>query len=553
MEKNLQVETIDHLGLVAGIVDELGLVELTDELLPGHHQNCISNGQVLKAMVLNCFGFLSAPLYLFSEFFESKSTEHLLGEGIKASYLNDDRIGRVLDKLFRYGTTTFFLKASLQGAERYEVDTEQCHLDSSSFSVEGDYAFDDAEREVGEGEEAKVQAIKICRGYSRDQRPDLKQYMVNLICSRDGGVPLWLKVADGNQSDAQSFAGVMQEFAQQWDMESMFVIDAAFYSEPNLKQVSSLTWLSRVPQTLKLAKELIQQSTAELTAVDCDLEDYQLWEVSKTYGDIEQRWVLIESQTRKEDETLWVKELKKIESRLNRQLKQLTKTIFACRPDACEALLQFQEQLETHQLKDIQIQTVKTKRQPGQTKIDKSKTAIDGYRIQGQLQLKAETAEKFSRQRSRFILATNQLDREQWPAQRLLKEYKQQQKVERGFRFLKDPLFFTSSVFVKKPQRVEALALIMALTLLVYTLAERKLRQLLAEQGDTVLDQRKRPTAKPTFRWIMQKFHGIHLVITGGCKQIVNLSQERQFIIHLFGSHARRYYLLSESPPTCGT
>lgn len=556
MEENLQVETIDHLGLVAGIVDELGLVELTDELLPGHHQNCISNGQVLKAMVLNCFGFLSAPLYLFSEFFESKSTEHLLGEGIKASYLNDDRIGRVLDKLSKFGTTTFFLKASLQGVERYEVDTEQCHLDSSSFSVEGDYASEESGMEIAEEEKEHAgtfQAIKICRGYSRDQRPDLKQYMVNLICSRDGGVPLWLKVADGNQSDAQSFAGVMQEFAQQWDMERMFVIDAAFYSEPNLQQVSSLTWLSRVPQTLKLAKELIQQSTAELTAVDCELEDYQLWEVSKTYGDIEQRWVLIESQTRKEDETLWVKELKKIESRLNRQLKQLTKTIFACRPDACEALLQFQEQLETHQLKDIQIQTVKTKRQPGQTKIDKSKTAVDGYRIQGQLQLKAETAEKFSRQRSRFILATNQLDREQWPAQRLLKEYKQQQKVERGFRFLKDPLFFTSSVFVKKPQRVEALALIMALTLLVYTLAERKLRQVLAQQGDTVLDQRKRPTAKPTFRWIMQKFQGIHVVITGGCKQIVNLSLERQFIIHLFGSHVRRYYLLSESPPTCGT
>jgi transposase len=553
MEENLQVETLDHLGLVAGIVDELGLVELTDELLPGHHQNCISNGQVLKAMVLNCFGFLSAPLYLFREFFESKSTEHLLGEGIKASYLNDDRIGRVLDKLSRYGTTMFFLKASLQGVERYEVDTEQCHLDSSSFSVEGDYAFEDTDREIGEEDEAKVQAIKICRGYSRDQRPDLKQYMVNLICSRDGGVPLWLKVADGNQSDAQSFAGVMQEFAQQWDMERMFVIDAAFYSEPNLQQVSSLKWLSRVPQTLKLAKELMQQSTAELTAVDCELEDYQLWEVSKTYGDIEQRWVLIESQTRKEDETLWAKELEKIESRLNRQLKQLTKTIFACRPDACEALLQFQEQLETHQLKDIQIQTVKIKRQPGQTKIDKSKTAIDGYRIQGQLQLKAETAEKFSRQRSRFILATNQLDREQWSAQKLLKEYKQQQKVERGFRFLKDPLFFTSSVFVKKPERVEALALIMALTLLVYTLAERRLRQVLAEQGHTVLDQRKRPTAKPTFRWIIQKFQGIHLVMTEGCQRIVNLSPERQFILHLFGSHVRRYYLLSESPPTCGT
>ena len=43
MEENLQVENLDHLALVAGIVGELGLVELTDELLPDHHQNCLSN------------------------------------------------------------------------------------------------------------------------------------------------------------------------------------------------------------------------------------------------------------------------------------------------------------------------------------------------------------------------------------------------------------------------------------------------------------------------------------------------------------------------------
>ena len=76
--------------------------------------------------------------------------------------------------------------------------------------------------------------------------------MVNLICSEDGGVvPLWLQVADGNQSDAQTFAGVMGDFSAQWDADALFVIDAAFYSEPNLRHVSSLRWLSRVPQTLK--------------------------------------------------------------------------------------------------------------------------------------------------------------------------------------------------------------------------------------------------------------------------------------------------------------
>jgi hypothetical protein len=145
------------------------------------------------------------------------------------------------------------------------------------------------------------------------------------------------------------------------------------------------------------------------------------------------------------------------------------------------------------------------------------------------------TTTTFSRRRSRFILATNQLDKTRWPAQKCLREYKGQQTVERGFRFLKDPLFFASSVFVKKPQRVEALALIMALTLMVYTLAERKLRQALEAQNQTVLDQRKQPTAKPTFRWIMQKFQGIHWVYLNGQRQISNLTNERRFISHLLG------------------
>ncbi|MEG4812315.1 hypothetical protein QUA82_33135 [Microcoleus sp. F8-D3] len=56
----------------------------------------------------------------------------------------------------------------------------------------------------------------------------------------------------------------------------------------------------------------------------------------------------------------------------------------------------------------------------------------------------------------------------------VLKEYKAQQSTEIGFRFLKDPLFFTSSVFVKNPQRVEAIAMIMGLCLLVYTRFTKK-------------------------------------------------------------------------------
>ena len=96
---DIRVQDIDHLGIVAGIIDEMGLVEQINQLLGTHPQEMISPGQAVKAMILNGLGLVSAPLYLFERFFVGKSSEHLLGEGISPAHLNDDRLGRVLDKL----------------------------------------------------------------------------------------------------------------------------------------------------------------------------------------------------------------------------------------------------------------------------------------------------------------------------------------------------------------------------------------------------------------------------------------------------------------------
>jgi hypothetical protein len=79
-------------------------------------------------------------------------------------------------------------------------------------------------------------------------------------------------------------------------------------------------------------------------------------------------------------------------------------------------------------------------------------------------------------------------------------------------------------------------------TLMIYTLAERKLRQALEDQNQTVRDQRKQPTAQPTFRWIMQKFQGIHWINLEGQRQISNLTDERRLIIRLLGPPVERYY-----------
>ena len=174
----------------------MNLVEQINCLLGTHSQEIISAGQVVKAMILNGLGFVSAPLYLFEKFFVGKATEHLLGEGIRPEHLNDERYGRVLDKLYSAGLTEVFVTVALNAARKFGVKMDSLHLDSSSFHVDGEYIKNT------QNAEAEAGAIEITYGYSRDHRPDLKQFILDLMCSGDGDVPLYLRVADGNESDS---------------------------------------------------------------------------------------------------------------------------------------------------------------------------------------------------------------------------------------------------------------------------------------------------------------------------------------------------------------
>jgi transposase len=171
----LSVKNLDHLGIIATIVDELGIVDYINEQLQKNDRAEISAGLVVKAMILNGLGFTHSPLYLFSQFFEDKPLEHLLGKGVKASYLNDDRLGRVLDVIFMAGISRLFIGICLRAVEIFKIMMRSSHLDSSSLSVEGEYKLS-VEREDDES-----QIIHITHGYSKDKRPDLKQFVVNLV------------------------------------------------------------------------------------------------------------------------------------------------------------------------------------------------------------------------------------------------------------------------------------------------------------------------------------------------------------------------------------
>lgn len=546
----IQVQNIDHLGIVAGIVDEIGLVEQVDELLGTHPQELVSLGQVLKAMILNGLGFVSAPLYLFGKFFEGKAIEHLLGTGIQAQHLNDDRLGRALDAFYEYGVTKLFTTLALSAARKFGVATKRVHLDSSSISVEGQYLVNTATSTEGEGEvteaaeeSAEVCPIEITYGYSKDRRPDLKQFLIDTICSGDGDVPLYLRVASGNEVDSVGFRQVVNEYRTQWHFDGLLVADAALYTAETLKQLQGLKWICRVPLTLSQAQEVIRQ-VVPFSKWEGLAEGHRLTEVCTTYAEIPQRWVVVESDTRREADLKQLqKRVQKEKTTQQRGLNQLGKEAFACEADARNALKKFERTLHYCSLSQIRVVEQVHYGKPGRPKSVSQQQSLS-YHGQAMLVANSEVIQEQQRIAGRFIVATNELDLERLNAAAVLGEYKEQQSNERGFRFIKDPLFFTSSVFLKSPQRIMALSMVMALGLLVYTLAQRKLRQALSESKTGIANQLGKLTDMPTMRWVFQCFQAIHLVVVAGRKQITNLTPERQKILQFLGAPCGRYYLL---------
>jgi len=552
----IQVENLDHLGLVAGIIDEIGLVEQINQLVGQHESERVSPGHVVKAMILNGLGFVSAPLYLFSKFFDGLATEHLIGEGVQPEHLNDDRLGRVMDKLYLTGLSQLFTLVALGAANKFGVATNITHLDSTSFHVHGKYEKNLPQVSFITGEflpnnqkwEAVEETfapnpIEITYGYSRDHRPDLKQFILDLICSEDGDVPLFLRVADGNEADKAVFAQIFGDFRKQLTLDTLMVADSALYSAPNLEQMKELKWLCRVPLTVNRAKQLVCQLTEE-EFIKSALSGYRVAEYTSNYGGITQRWLVVESEARKKaDGSKLEQRLNKSEREANNKLRQLCTQEFACPSAAIEAAQGLVKKFKYHSLTDVQaVESLPDHTKEASVKTGKSENIT--YRIQATLVRNQSVIDTEFRRAGRFVLATNVIEVNELSNDAMLKEYKGQQSAERGFGFLKDPLFFTDSVFLKSPERVEALAMLMGLCLLVYTLAQRQLRQALSQSHSAIKNQLGKLTERPTLRWIFQCFQSVHLLIVNGGKQISNLTDERLWILRFFPDACRRYYLL---------
>ena len=507
----------------------------------------MSVGKATVAMVLNGLGFSNRQLYLVPQYFENKPVEHLLGEGITADMLNDDCLGRTLDWLYEHDVTTLFAGLALQARRRFGIGAQHLHIDTTSFSVSGDYASQ---------EEGDPVPIAITYGYSRDHREDLKQWMLALVTTHDGDVPVFLRPLDGNSSDKEHLSAAVKEVmtqlrAQMPDEQEqrIAVFDSGGYSEANMKSYNeaSIWWISRVPETSAAAKTAVQEEQKQWRPLSDGSGDYAICLMELPQG--KERWLIVRThaQVQAAQEQM-EKQVKKTHQEWEKRLWHLSKQAFACQTDAQTAWEKALKGKPSWLLATFTLKAQQQYQQRGRPKKEARAEQTTWY-VVPTLAVDQHEVTALARKKAAFIVATNILDEQRLAHEQVIGTYKEQGGVERGFRFLKDPLFLASSVFVKKPGRVIALSFVMVLCLLVYRLAEQLLRRQLLATDQTLPNQVNKPTNRPTMRWIFQCFEGIDLLhIRSGSRwhtQVLGLQALHQRVLRLLGPVYSQFYFFS--------
>ena len=543
---NVSSEQLGHLGLVAATIRELGIIEKIDARLDlnARKGGIVSYGRRAAAMILNGLGFMNSRLSMTTHFFQDKPVAQLLGDEIGAEHLNDDCLGRCLDKIAAYGTTTkLYSELAFEIAREKDILGQRMHLDTTSFVLHGRYDV-----------ESPDDAPQPAYGYSKAKRSDLKQVMLSLTQGGVANIPLWMEPLAGNSSDKKSFHETVkkvQAFTKNLNLMPdglCFVVDAAFYVPEKLAELNDVHWITRVPAQLKEAKNWLKTPADELIWEAFDENYRAVAQEVMIYG-IKQRWLLIESQHAQK------RELETFQRRLNKKAAELSKTIghlenqvFQCPHDAEKAIQPLLKSLKYHRI-DYNIDAIERYIGKGRPKKG-AKKEIVGYQIKASLSSCLVKIKLKKQTLGRFILATNQFDTMILNNQAILKQYKEQACVESGFKFIKNNAFELASFYLKTPARIGALMMIMTLCLMVYNFAQYSLRKCLDEQGEVVPNQVGKPIKNPTIKWIAELMNMIAVVtiVTEDRRHriVTNVKKVHQRIIAYFGQHALEIYGLPQ-------
>jgi transposase len=487
-----------HLPIVREYARRMGLVEIIDSALPrGMH---ISPGKVLLGLAMNVLCGRS-PVYRVEEFFHVRDVAFLLGEEMSAEKLNDDAIGRVLDRVYNYGTWKMFSEICITAFQNFDVNCSIVHQDTTSVSVWGEY------------EQTPGAPFCITHGFSKDKRPDLKQFILSLLCV-EGNLPCHAGILDGNASDKKTNGNILMELPRIMARhgvgahEFIYVADSALATQENFAIMQDdILFITRLPENFAACGKLITKAVSSGSWQDVgrlshrvvkgkDIRaSYRLREESLELYGKSYRAVIVHSDAHDRRRQKRIdKAIQKDATALNVKTGELSRKKFFCLPDAKSAAETLQNGAYHQVSFAVEECPVYGRGRPSKNAIRPVKEIY--YRIVVTVSEHKENIAKLREEAGCFVLLTNVPIKEKSGLE-ILRTYKEQDGIEKNFGFLKDPLV-ANDTFLKKPRRIEAMGLVLVISLLLWRLMERNMRKKAREKSIMLQGWNNRYTARPT-------------------------------------------------------
>jgi len=521
----MQISQAEHLPLVAAFLTRMRLAAVVNAAAPT--EMAVDLGSVVALMVLDTLSGRS-PLYRLERFAASVDTELLLGRQVSPGAFNDTTLGRALDAIYEQGAGQLFSQVALAAAAAFpaDVDMRHLHFDTTSVSVWGEYAARGADGDEG---------LSITYGYSKDLRPDLKQFLLQMLCA-GRNIPVLGGCADGNASDKAVNNAVLTNLSKHMARYGLaegafiYVADAAMVTPANLEAMGGNLFITRLPFTYAEAERVVSEAlavgawAAAEQAPQVSLSGsrkaaaYRVCEMAVTIDARVYRAVVVHSDAADK------RRQKKLERLLCASLAQATETLKAaarteyfCRADAEAAAAKLATEAAPYHACECTVAEQLTYARGRPPKNGERRVAKTRYVLEGILVERAGEVERLRQAAGCFVLLTNvptEGEMAHTPGE-VLAAYKEQHGIERNFAFLKDPLI-VNDLFLKRPERIEALGFILLASLLTWNLMEHVMRGHLKRSASTISGWDRKPTSTPTTFMMTTKFKGLLVARIGG-------------------------------------
>ena len=502
------------------ILSLIGFVDFIDRSVewdPKHWK--VSPGNLAKAVILVTFLQIRTPLYKIKNSFIGIDTEALFGKDVMPEHLNDDAIARALDRISEAKPEGLFSTLCLSLYTKFNIAFNRLHSDTTTISFYG--AYEDFEN-------AGKDTLKIVKGYNKDHRPECNQVVVGKIVN-EHGIAVASSTMDGNTSDVEwnekALKLVKETFGEKLNQVT-YIADSKLINLPIFRQLmdptSKIRFISRCPANFysKIASKVIirayqddKWTNAGKIGTGKRACIHQIQEYTESIEGHSVQLIVVRSSA---GQKRYQQKLEKLQSQYEKDILDVSKKVFVCEADARKEWQRFEKEHKKSLFKcKVHFHEIKKEKRPvgNPGKIPKPPKVEVTWQICAEIDsINEELLEKFRHEEECFVLITS-IEGEELKGIDVLRQYKDQSIVELQFKLLKEPAV-ASTIFLKTPERIDALMMLLNVSLLIRALVQYKLRKSVCESKEELprIGWDNRKLENPTIKFVLEALQKTCLV-----------------------------------------